>query len=211
MLTALAGAIVLAVLSTFYDFMWAHFEVRHNVINGLVHGMTLLSVAGARAGMAAAEAGGGTGGRRHSGPAGRRVVLRVLSPARVSVGHRRGLDAAVAALCRARGVAAPRADGQRGRCCCGALARRCCRAARSTWYRACGPTTARRRTTSGTSPRGRSRSSRGLRRCCATETLRRSHGHSVRATRRDGGAEFGSAVSRSPYHQATTPQSASDD
>jgi hypothetical protein len=46
MLTALAGAVVLAVLSTFYDFVWAHFEVRHNAINGLVHGMTLLSVAG---------------------------------------------------------------------------------------------------------------------------------------------------------------------
>ena len=46
MLIALAGAIVLGVLSTFYDFLWAHFEVRHKAINGLVHGMTLLSVAG---------------------------------------------------------------------------------------------------------------------------------------------------------------------
>ena len=42
----MAGAIVLGVLSTFYDFLWAHFEVRHKAINGLVHGMTLLSVAG---------------------------------------------------------------------------------------------------------------------------------------------------------------------
>ena len=46
MIIALAGAIVLGVLSTFYDFLWAHFEVRHKAINGLVHGMTLLSVAG---------------------------------------------------------------------------------------------------------------------------------------------------------------------
>jgi hypothetical protein len=46
MLTALSGAIVLAVLSTLYDFVWAHFEVRHKAINGVVHGMTLLSVAG---------------------------------------------------------------------------------------------------------------------------------------------------------------------
>ncbi len=46
MTTALVGAIVLGVLSTFYDFLWAHFEVRHSVVNGLVHGMTLLSVAG---------------------------------------------------------------------------------------------------------------------------------------------------------------------
>ena len=46
MLTALSGAVVLAVLSTFYDFVWAHFEVRHKAINGVVHGMTLLSVAG---------------------------------------------------------------------------------------------------------------------------------------------------------------------
>jgi hypothetical protein len=46
MATALVGAIVLGILSTFYDFLWAHFEVRHKAINGLVHGMTLLSVAG---------------------------------------------------------------------------------------------------------------------------------------------------------------------
>jgi hypothetical protein len=46
MATALIGAIVLGVLSTFYDFLWAHFEVRHKAVNGLVHGMTLLSVAG---------------------------------------------------------------------------------------------------------------------------------------------------------------------
>ncbi len=37
---------MLAALSTLYDFIWAHFEVRHRVVNGLVHGMTLLSVAG---------------------------------------------------------------------------------------------------------------------------------------------------------------------
>jgi uncharacterized membrane protein len=46
MLIALIGAVVLGVLSTFYDFLWAHFEVRHKVVNGLVHGVTLLSVAG---------------------------------------------------------------------------------------------------------------------------------------------------------------------
>jgi hypothetical protein len=46
MITALAGAIILGVLSTFYDFLWAHFAVRHKVINGLAHGMTLLSMAG---------------------------------------------------------------------------------------------------------------------------------------------------------------------
>ena len=46
MLIALVGAIVLGLLSTFYDFLWAHFEVRHKAVNGLVHGMTLLSVAG---------------------------------------------------------------------------------------------------------------------------------------------------------------------
>ncbi len=46
MLVALVGAIVLGVLSAFYDFLWAYFDVRHSVINGLVHGMTLLSVLG---------------------------------------------------------------------------------------------------------------------------------------------------------------------
>ena len=46
MATALVGAIVLGALSTFYDFLWAHFEVRHRMVNGLVHGMSLLSVAG---------------------------------------------------------------------------------------------------------------------------------------------------------------------
>jgi hypothetical protein len=46
MTTAVVGAIVLGALSTLYDFIWAHFEVRHRVINGIVHGMTLLSVAG---------------------------------------------------------------------------------------------------------------------------------------------------------------------
>ena len=46
MVVALFGAVVLGVLSAFYDFLWAHFEVGHKAINGLVHGMTLLSVAG---------------------------------------------------------------------------------------------------------------------------------------------------------------------
>lgn len=46
MILALVGALILAALSTLYDFIWAHFEVRHRVVNGLVHGMTLLSVAG---------------------------------------------------------------------------------------------------------------------------------------------------------------------
>ena len=113
MLTALAGAVVLGVLSTFYDFVWAHFEVRHKAINGLVHGMTLLSVAGLvlawpQRRVAAGLAGGATAGLHRRG-----VVLRVLSPARVPVGDRRRLDAAVAALRRARGVArhAPMASG----------------------------------------------------------------------------------------------------
>jgi hypothetical protein len=46
MTTALAGALALGALSTLYDFIWAYFEVRHRTVNGLVHGMTLLSVAG---------------------------------------------------------------------------------------------------------------------------------------------------------------------
>jgi hypothetical protein len=46
MILAIVGALILAALSTLYDFIWAHFEVRHRVVNGLVHGMTLLSVAG---------------------------------------------------------------------------------------------------------------------------------------------------------------------
>jgi hypothetical protein len=44
--TALIGAVVLGALSTLYDFIWAHFEVRHRAVYGLVHGMSLLSVAG---------------------------------------------------------------------------------------------------------------------------------------------------------------------
>lgn len=46
MITALVGAIALGGLSTLYDFLWAHLEVHHQVVNGLVHGMTLLSMAG---------------------------------------------------------------------------------------------------------------------------------------------------------------------
>jgi hypothetical protein len=46
MVTAVVGAIVLGALSTVYDFIWAHFEVRHRAVYGLVHGMSLLSVAG---------------------------------------------------------------------------------------------------------------------------------------------------------------------
>jgi hypothetical protein len=46
MTLALIGAIVLGALSTLYDFIWAHFEVRHRAVYGLVHGMTLLSAAG---------------------------------------------------------------------------------------------------------------------------------------------------------------------
>ena len=46
MTTALIGAIVLGALSTLYDFIWAHFDVRHRAVYGLVHGMSLLSVAG---------------------------------------------------------------------------------------------------------------------------------------------------------------------
>lgn len=46
MTTAIVGAIVLGALSTLYDFIWAYFEVQHRTLNGLVHGMSLLSVAG---------------------------------------------------------------------------------------------------------------------------------------------------------------------
>lgn len=46
MTTAIVGAIALGALSTLYDFIWAYFEVRHRTVNGLVHGMSLLSVAG---------------------------------------------------------------------------------------------------------------------------------------------------------------------
>ena len=46
MITALVGAVVLGALGTFYDFIWAHFSVRHTALHGLVHGMTLLSAVG---------------------------------------------------------------------------------------------------------------------------------------------------------------------
>ena len=99
----------LGVLSTFYDFLWAHFEVRHKAINGLVHGMTLLSVAGLvlawpQRRLAAGLAGGATAGLLAAAS-----FYAVLSAARVSLGDRRGVDAAVAALRRARSVVAARA------------------------------------------------------------------------------------------------------
>jgi hypothetical protein len=53
MIIALVGALILAALSTLYDFIWAYFHVRHQVVNGLVHGTTLLSVAGAVLGWSA--------------------------------------------------------------------------------------------------------------------------------------------------------------
>ena len=178
MLIALAGAIVLGVLSTFYDFVWAHFEVRHKAINGLVHGMTLLSVAGVvlawpQRRLATGLAGGATAGLLAAASfyafypvlgylwaiVAAWMLLWLLFGAleawlrRAPIGERTGAGAGP--------------DG-------GGLVRR----ERSTWYLACGPITARRRTTSGTSPRGRSRSSRGSRRCYGhrdAETLPQRH------------------------------------
>jgi hypothetical protein len=43
---AVAGALLLAVLSTVYDFVWATWIPRHHPVYGLVHGMTLLSAVG---------------------------------------------------------------------------------------------------------------------------------------------------------------------
>jgi hypothetical protein len=62
MATAIAGAIVLGVLSTFYDFIWAHFEVRHKAVYGLIHGVTLLSAAGLVLGWEARRLAAGLGG-----------------------------------------------------------------------------------------------------------------------------------------------------
>jgi hypothetical protein len=45
-LLAAAGAVLLAALSTLYDFLWAYFSVQHRPEYGLVHGMTLLSMVG---------------------------------------------------------------------------------------------------------------------------------------------------------------------
>lgn len=44
--TAVIGAVLLGALSTLYDFIWAWFSVRHTVVHGLVHGVTLLAAAG---------------------------------------------------------------------------------------------------------------------------------------------------------------------
>ncbi|HEX6210930.1 MAG TPA: hypothetical protein VF136_09140 [Methylomirabilota bacterium] len=44
--TAVAGALLLGVLSTLYDFIWAMWIPRHRPLYGLVHGMTLLSAVG---------------------------------------------------------------------------------------------------------------------------------------------------------------------
>jgi hypothetical protein len=43
---AIAGALLLAALSTAYDFIWAYFAVEHRPLYGLVHGTTLLAAAG---------------------------------------------------------------------------------------------------------------------------------------------------------------------
>ena len=45
--TAAIGAVLLAALSTAYDFAWTTWIPRHRAVYGLVHGMTLLSAAGA--------------------------------------------------------------------------------------------------------------------------------------------------------------------
>lgn len=61
--TAIAGAVLLGVLSTAYDFVWAMWIPQHRAVYGLIHGMTLLSavglVLGWRAGRAAAGLAGG--------------------------------------------------------------------------------------------------------------------------------------------------------
>ena len=67
MTTALIGAALLGVLSAFYDFLWAYFDVRHRTINGLVHGMTLLSVLGLVLGWAARRPGAGVAGGAAAG------------------------------------------------------------------------------------------------------------------------------------------------
>lgn len=43
---AMGGAVLLGLLSTVYDAIWAAWVPRHRMIYGLVHGATLLSVAG---------------------------------------------------------------------------------------------------------------------------------------------------------------------
>ena len=43
---AIAGALLLAALSTAYDFAWAYFSLEHRPVYGLVHGATLLAAAG---------------------------------------------------------------------------------------------------------------------------------------------------------------------
>jgi hypothetical protein len=45
--TAAVGAVLLGALSTAYDFAWAVWIPRHRPMYGLIHGMTLLSAAGA--------------------------------------------------------------------------------------------------------------------------------------------------------------------
>lgn len=44
--TAIVGAVLLGVLSTVYDFVWATWIPQHRAVYGLVHGMTLLSAVG---------------------------------------------------------------------------------------------------------------------------------------------------------------------
>lgn len=50
---AVAGGLLLGVLSTAYDFIWATWITQHRAIYGLVHGMTLLSAVGFVLGWAA--------------------------------------------------------------------------------------------------------------------------------------------------------------
>ena len=64
---AVGGALLLAALSTAYDFVWAHFAVEHRPAYGLVHGTTLLAAAGLVLGwapgrMIAGAAGGAVAG-----------------------------------------------------------------------------------------------------------------------------------------------------
>ena len=59
---ATAGALLLAALSTAYDFAWAYFSLEHRPVYGLVHGTTLLAAAGMVLGWGPGRTGAGLAG-----------------------------------------------------------------------------------------------------------------------------------------------------
>lgn len=67
MATAVAGALVLGVLSAAYDAIWAAWIPEHRAIYGLVHGMTLLSAIGVTLGWRAGRIGRGAIGGATAG------------------------------------------------------------------------------------------------------------------------------------------------